>query len=113
MKNLTPKLAIGTLPLALLVMGMPALRADTLFSVGTRAGFNDTASWSALCGQSFASASSTSTNSVGVTATNATGNVAVTNQIGNGIPGCFDNGWNGNFTPGEHLVYTDRQAGLG
>jgi len=80
-------------------------RADTIVSVGSRAGFADLAVWPDLCTPGLGSISTVSTHGIGVTATGENGTVDSDQQA---TPGCPNyDGWDGNFAPGDNLVWSD------
>lgn len=85
-----------------ITFALSTANADSLTNVTSSGGFNDTASWPGGCTQGLSSISATSTNGITVTATDA-GNVSEDTQ---NPPGCSYGGWNGNFAPGENLVYS-------
>jgi hypothetical protein len=103
-------ISIAVLSLAIFGFGSSAAKADSVAISTSRSGFNDTASWSGTCASNLASTSSTSSNGVTVTATDATGGIATDIQS---PPGCSYGGWNGNFAPGDALVYSANDFGTG
>lgn len=110
MRDVTRKLVVGLSIVGLAVVCSAPLKADVLAIATTRAGFNDTAIWPGTCQQDLPSVSTTSTNGVGVTATDATGGIDTDTQV---PPGCAYDGWFGNFAPGDHLLYTGAAFGTG
>ena len=87
----------------LLLLASEYAYADTIAIATTRTGLNDTAVWPGTCVQSLPSVSSTSSNGVTVTATDAMGGIDTDTQK---PPGCTYDGWAGNFAPGDNLLYT-------
>jgi hypothetical protein len=110
MANEVRKFVIGLASIGLSMICSTALKADIVSGATSRAGFNDTALWAGTCQQDLPSATSTSTNGVGVTATDATGGIDTDTQD---PPGCSYDGWNGNFAPGDNLLYTGTAFGTG
>jgi len=102
MTNLVRNVAISFAVICLSLVGSANLRADTLSSATSRAGFNDTALWPGTCTQGLTSVSVTSTGGVGVTATDAGGSIDADTQT---APGCSYDGWFGNFAPGDNILW--------
>jgi len=103
MTNLATKVAIGFTVICLSLVGSANLRADSLSSATSRSGFNDTALWPGTCQQGLSSVAVSSSNGVTVTATDAGGYIDTDTQVS---PGCSYDGWFGNFTPGDNILYT-------
>lgn len=98
--------------LAVSLMGVcllaASVRADSVTIATSRAGFNDTALWPGTCQQGLSSVTSTSTNGISVTATDATGGIDTETQATSypSTAACAYGGWFGNFAPGDNLLYT-------
>lgn len=85
-----------------LLLCLSSARADILSIATSRAGFNDTALWPGTCAKNLSSLTSTSTDGVSVTATDATGGIYTLIQS-SGSSAC---GFAGNFAAGDNLLYT-------
>lgn len=95
------------LVLGFLLLSTPFLNASAaLIATNSRSDFNDLAVWPATCTPGLASVATVSTNGVGVTATTTGAINTTTQRNANGSGGCEYDGWYGNFTPGDALVWS-------
>lgn len=86
------------------------LSADTTVGTTTRAGYNDSTDWGQLgaCNQSVAPTfTATSAGGLTVTGSEASGHVQEDIQRNaDATGGCAYDGWYGNYTPGDNLLFT-------
>jgi PEP-CTERM motif len=101
---------ILTATAAIALASVSVLSADTTVGTTSRAGYNDSTDWGQLgaCNQSVAPTfTATSAGGLTVTGSEASGSAQETIQRNaDSSGGCSYDGWFGNFTPGDNLLWT-------